>query len=380
MDGARGARGVRHRGVRAPRGEGHLLGARDRREMLAHLRDPRRTEWAAPVVLGAALVVFGFWPRLLLDLIDVTTTGFLDRLAMLAEALPSMSPWLQLLGPALAVAALGRGGARRRCAPSGPRAAVGLVRRWRLLLALLGLSLGIELGGRRAARGLRRRALDPVPPADLRRAARCWPSSARWTGSSRAPAGRQAEYLALVLFSTSGMMMLPGARDWVLLVVSFELMGIPLYALARLGEERRAARPPTLAAEAGLKLFVTGTASSALTFFGLALVVGLSRDDADRRRRRPGAGAARGGGDAAHRRRLRLQDRRGAVPLLGAGHLPGRARRPSWPSSRWRRSWAGSPRSRWCSSPAGHAQGGLWGTGGACSSRRRACWSGTSSP
>ena len=57
-------------------------------EMAHHLSDPRRTEWAAPVVLGAALVVFGFWPRLLLDLIDVTTTGFLGRLGMLAQVLP----------------------------------------------------------------------------------------------------------------------------------------------------------------------------------------------------------------------------------------------------------------------------------------------------
>jgi hypothetical protein len=40
------------------------------------------------MVLGAALLVFGFWPRLLLDLIDVTTTGFLSRLGMLAQVLP----------------------------------------------------------------------------------------------------------------------------------------------------------------------------------------------------------------------------------------------------------------------------------------------------
>jgi NADH-quinone oxidoreductase subunit M len=51
------------------------------------LTDPRRTEWAAPVVLGATLVVVGFWPRLLLDIIDVTTSGYLGRLALFAEAL-----------------------------------------------------------------------------------------------------------------------------------------------------------------------------------------------------------------------------------------------------------------------------------------------------
>jgi len=52
-----------------------------------HLSDPRRTEWAAPVVLCACLVVFGLWPRLLLDAIDATTSGYLNRVALVAEAL-----------------------------------------------------------------------------------------------------------------------------------------------------------------------------------------------------------------------------------------------------------------------------------------------------
>jgi NADH-quinone oxidoreductase subunit M len=52
-----------------------------------HLSDPRRTEWAAPVVLCACLVVFGVWPRLLLDVIDATTSGYLNRVALVAEAL-----------------------------------------------------------------------------------------------------------------------------------------------------------------------------------------------------------------------------------------------------------------------------------------------------
>ena len=51
----------------------------------AHLSDARGTERAAPILLGAALVVFGFWPRLLLDDIDVTTTAHLHQAAQLAE-------------------------------------------------------------------------------------------------------------------------------------------------------------------------------------------------------------------------------------------------------------------------------------------------------
>jgi len=46
------------------------------------LSDARRTEWAAPVILGTCLVVFGLWPRLLLDRIDV---GSLEYIAAFAK-------------------------------------------------------------------------------------------------------------------------------------------------------------------------------------------------------------------------------------------------------------------------------------------------------
>lgn len=50
------------------------------------LRDARRTEWAALLILGAALVVFGFWPSLVLDLIDVATPDHLGELTRIVEA------------------------------------------------------------------------------------------------------------------------------------------------------------------------------------------------------------------------------------------------------------------------------------------------------
>jgi NADH-quinone oxidoreductase subunit N len=86
---------------------------------------------------------------------------------------------------------------------------------------------------------------------------------------------RQAEYYALMLFSLAGMLLLAGARDWILLVVCFELMSVPLYVLSAYAKNDGPAGEPKLAAEAGLKLFVTGAISSGLTLFGLALVVGL---------------------------------------------------------------------------------------------------------
>jgi hypothetical protein len=54
---------------------------------------------------------------------------------------------------------------------------------------------------------------------------------------------RQGEYYMLMLMSSVlGMTLLPGARDWVLLLVAFELMGMPLYVLAAWAktEDRRA--------------------------------------------------------------------------------------------------------------------------------------------
>lgn len=55
-------------------------------ETVHGLTDARRTEWGALVVLGACLVLFGVWPRLLLDPID---PGSADHLANLsAEEAP----------------------------------------------------------------------------------------------------------------------------------------------------------------------------------------------------------------------------------------------------------------------------------------------------
>jgi NADH-quinone oxidoreductase subunit N len=85
----------------------------------------------------------------------------------------------------------------------------------------------------------------------------------------RATPGRQGEYFFLILASVAGMTLLSGARDLLLLVLSFELMGIPLYVLAAYEKGARAA-------EAGLKLFLVGAASTGITLFGLSFLVGVS--------------------------------------------------------------------------------------------------------
>ncbi|MBW2465112.1 MAG: NADH-quinone oxidoreductase subunit N [Deltaproteobacteria bacterium] len=87
---------------------------------------------------------------------------------------------------------------------------------------------------------------------------------------------RQGEYYLLLLCSLLGMTLLPGARDVLLLIVCFELMGIPLYILATYAKNDDDEGRDRNAPEAGLKLYLIGAASTAITLFGLSWVVGLA--------------------------------------------------------------------------------------------------------
>ena len=82
--------------------------------------------------------------------------------------------------------------------------------------------------------------------------------------------GRQAEYHQMLLYSMVGMTLLGGVQDLILLVVAFELMGIPLYAMA--GWRRNDAG----SAEAALKLYLVGAASSIVTLYGVSLLFGVT--------------------------------------------------------------------------------------------------------
>lgn len=88
-----------------------------------------------------------------------------------------------------------------------------------------------------------------------------WPY-ARYRGWAH----RSGELLVLVLFAMVGAMALVSARELLTLFVAFELLSLPLYALAALEKER----PPS--PEGALKLFVFGSVSSALLLLGIGLV------------------------------------------------------------------------------------------------------------
>ena len=78
----------------------------------------------------------------------------------------------------------------------------------------------------------------------------------------------RAEYDALLLFSTSGMMLMGMAADLIVVFLALELLSIPLYILSAF------ARPRPESEEAGLKYFLLGAYSSGFVVYGVALIFG----------------------------------------------------------------------------------------------------------
>src|SRR5215475_1083339 len=77
-----------------------------------------------------------------------------------------------------------------------------------------------------------------------------------------------AESHVLILLASSGMMLLAGARDLMIVFLGIELMSISVYALACI--KRRSVR----SAEGALKYFLLGAFSTAFLLYGIALVFG----------------------------------------------------------------------------------------------------------
>jgi NADH-quinone oxidoreductase subunit N len=84
--------------------------------------------------------------------------------------------------------------------------------------------------------------------------------------SDRLP-GLRGEFLALVLFSVTGMIVLVSARELISIYVALELTALPVAALAAFGREGRSA-------EAGLKFLILSGFSSAVLLYGLVYLYG----------------------------------------------------------------------------------------------------------
>ena len=76
------------------------------------------------------------------------------------------------------------------------------------------------------------------------------------------------EFYALILFATSGMMFMAGARDLIVVFLGLEVMSIAVYALTAFNRRDRKS------AEAGLKYFLLGAFSTGFLLYGIALVYG----------------------------------------------------------------------------------------------------------
>ena len=79
-----------------------------------------------------------------------------------------------------------------------------------------------------------------------------------------------AEYLAMLLFATVGLMLLVSSEEFLVIFIGLELTGLSLYLLTAFDKS------DAKSAEAGLKYFLFGAAASAFTLFGISLVYGMA--------------------------------------------------------------------------------------------------------
>ncbi|HEY6328999.1 MAG TPA: NADH-quinone oxidoreductase subunit N [Blastocatellia bacterium] len=89
--------------------------------------------------------------------------------------------------------------------------------------------------------------------------------SLRWVREEKLPGG---EYFALLLFATSGMLLMSAAGDLVIIFLGLEITSISTYVLC--GYRRRDSRSN----ESAVKYFILGSFSTAFLLYGIALVYG----------------------------------------------------------------------------------------------------------
>ncbi len=84
------------------------------------------------------------------------------------------------------------------------------------------------------------------------------------------PARHPAEYVAIILFATTGFTLMTAAHQLLVAFVSLELASLSLYVLAGFDKDRRES------AEAALKYFLFGGMASAFLLFGFSLIYGVT--------------------------------------------------------------------------------------------------------
>lgn len=79
----------------------------------------------------------------------------------------------------------------------------------------------------------------------------------------------QAEYYALVLFATTGMMLLASTTELITIYISLELTALPIAALAAFMRDTRST-------ESGMKFLILSAISSAVLLYGMVIVYGFT--------------------------------------------------------------------------------------------------------
>src|SRR5437763_13456498 len=96
-----------------------------------------------------------------------------------------------------------------------------------------------------------------------------WPSNRDATGNAAIDNATEAgEFFALMLLSVSGIFVVAGANDIILLFLGVELASIPTYIMVSVS------RSAPVAQEAGVKYFFLGAMSAALMLFGFSYLYG----------------------------------------------------------------------------------------------------------
>src|SRR6266536_1292601 len=96
-----------------------------------------------------------------------------------------------------------------------------------------------------------------------------WPTNEDATGSSSLHFGHDSgEFFALMLFSLTGLLLVAGANDIMLLFLGIELASIPTYVMVSVS------RPLPVAQEAGVKYFFLGAFAAGIMLFGFSYLYG----------------------------------------------------------------------------------------------------------
>jgi NADH-quinone oxidoreductase subunit N len=98
-----------------------------------------------------------------------------------------------------------------------------------------------------------------------------WPTNSEGTGNSAMNVGQESgEFFGLMLLSLTGIFLVAGANDLILLFLGIELASIPTYVMVSIS------RPLPVAQEAGVKYFFLGAMAAAVMLFGFSYLYGVT--------------------------------------------------------------------------------------------------------